>query len=346
MFSSRAEFWTLFLLAVIAGVGVSVPRLDNGTDAGAPEVVQNEEPAEEPVVEEPAVEEPVEEPAEIAPPIVQTMRFDGATGVVSGTAMPGADVMIKYGDEVVASGQADADGNYAMTFDYETPAEGGILQLVQIDPDGNEIPAEEALTVLPLDDGDTTTATLTDEGVEVEPSVPEVQELALGNMSYGSNTPWVLGGSAAANAVIDLFVDGEKIGTTNADENGNWTYQGEGVQPGTYELGLAQNGEAPITQSITLKDEPVEVTQSDGSADGSSDGASTGGEAATTAPTVTVGDREYVVQRGDSLWRIAERFYGEGQGYRYTEIFDENSPEIRNPDLIYPEQNLDIPKGN
>ncbi len=51
--------------------------------------------------------------------------------------------------------------------------------------------------------------------------------------------------------------------------------------------------------------------------------------------------RTYVVQRGDSLSKIAKQFYG-GYG-RWPEIYDANRDKIDNPELIYPGQELIIP---
>lgn len=48
-----------------------------------------------------------------------------------------------------------------------------------------------------------------------------------------------------------------------------------------------------------------------------------------------------IVARGDNLWRISRRVYG--QGLRYTVIYGANSPQIRNPDLIYPGQVFVLP---
>jgi nucleoid-associated protein YgaU len=48
------------------------------------------------------------------------------------------------------------------------------------------------------------------------------------------------------------------------------------------------------------------------------------------------------VQRGDSLWRISTTVYGEGT--RYTQLYDANASQIRDPDLIYPGQVLVVPK--
>lgn len=53
----------------------------------------------------------------------------------------------------------------------------------------------------------------------------------------------------------------------------------------------------------------------------------------------------YVVQTGDTLWRIAEHFYGKGHGDKYTQIFEANRPMLSDPDKIYPGQSLRVPHG-
>ncbi len=50
----------------------------------------------------------------------------------------------------------------------------------------------------------------------------------------------------------------------------------------------------------------------------------------------------YEVKRGDSLWKIAERFYNQGE--KWIRIFEANTEKIKNPDLIYPYQRFTIPK--
>jgi nucleoid-associated protein YgaU len=51
----------------------------------------------------------------------------------------------------------------------------------------------------------------------------------------------------------------------------------------------------------------------------------------------------YTVQKGDTLWRIAETHYGKGQGAKYTEIVKANTPPVKDPDLIQPGWVLRIP---
>lgn len=49
----------------------------------------------------------------------------------------------------------------------------------------------------------------------------------------------------------------------------------------------------------------------------------------------------YEVKKGDSLWKIAEHFYGDGSLYK--KIFEANRDVLKNPDLIHPGQKLRIP---
>jgi nucleoid-associated protein YgaU len=49
----------------------------------------------------------------------------------------------------------------------------------------------------------------------------------------------------------------------------------------------------------------------------------------------------HVVVTGDTLWKIAETYYGNGA--RYEEIFEANKPMLTHPDKIYPGQRLRIP---
>ena len=49
----------------------------------------------------------------------------------------------------------------------------------------------------------------------------------------------------------------------------------------------------------------------------------------------------YTVQKGDCLWNIAKKFYGNGS--KYTKIYEANKDKIKNPNLIYPDQVLVIP---
>ena len=50
----------------------------------------------------------------------------------------------------------------------------------------------------------------------------------------------------------------------------------------------------------------------------------------------------YVVVKGDSLSKIAQRAYGDARKWR--KIYEANKDLIKDPDLIYPGQSLRIPE--
>ncbi|MDQ8031165.1 peptidoglycan-binding protein LysM [Bordetella genomosp. 1] len=49
------------------------------------------------------------------------------------------------------------------------------------------------------------------------------------------------------------------------------------------------------------------------------------------------------VQKGDTLWKVAEAAYGKGHGDKYKQIFEANKPMLSDPDKIYPGQVLRVP---
>ena len=63
---------------------------------------------------------------------------------------------------------------------------------------------------------------------------------------------------------------------------------------------------------------------------------------AASEPVATSGSgKTYVVVNGDSLSKIAKREYGDATKWR--RIYEANKDLIRDPDLIYPGQELKVP---
>jgi len=60
---------------------------------------------------------------------------------------------------------------------------------------------------------------------------------------------------------------------------------------------------------------------------------------------ITVADESvyarHTVASGETLGKIAKHYYGDAM--KYKEIFEANSDILKNPDLIYPDQELVIP---
>lgn len=60
-----------------------------------------------------------------------------------------------------------------------------------------------------------------------------------------------------------------------------------------------------------------------------------------TAPEARTGGRTHVVEKGESLWAIAERYYGNGN--EWPRIHEANRERIEDPDVIHPGWELTIP---
>jgi len=54
------------------------------------------------------------------------------------------------------------------------------------------------------------------------------------------------------------------------------------------------------------------------------------------------GMRKHTVQSGETLWKIASQYYGDGSNY--MKIFEANAGLLQHPDHIEPGQELLIPK--
>ena len=65
-----------------------------------------------------------------------------------------------------------------------------------------------------------------------------------------------------------------------------------------------------------------------------------GSSSTAPAPAAAAG-RTYTVVKGDSLSKIAKQFYGSAG--QWKKIYEANKDLIKNPDLIYPGQTIQIP---
>ena len=66
------------------------------------------------------------------------------------------------------------------------------------------------------------------------------------------------------------------------------------------------------------------------------------GSSSTAPEAERAGERTYEVQEGDTLWAIADRFYGDGT--KWPRIHEANRDRIDDPDVIQPGWELTIPE--
>jgi nucleoid-associated protein YgaU len=140
--------------------------------------------------------------------------------------------------------------------------------------------------------------------------------LALDVIQYDAAGKVQLLGRAEPETRIDIYLDDRLAGSGAADGSGGWSVTlHQSVPQGKYRLRLeAVDGRGRTLAQLAIAFN--RVAPPDG--------------------TVAVD-----IQPGNNLWRIAQHAYGEG--LRYTEIYQANRKQIRDPNLIYPGQVFAVP---
>ena len=184
-----------------------------------------------------------------------------------------------------------------------------------------------------------------------------------------------LRGTAPADRTIAVYLDNAFAGAVTADKSGKWSYQVDkklGGSQHTFRADLISAETSRVLARAEVTFEPARPEQlaaaalppKTAAAPQSAAAAPTAGATAaksarssTTETTHTPAKpvqtaarrksrkakgRAVIVRRGDTLWDIAERRYG--RGYRYTRIYRTNKGQIRDPNLIYPNQRIILPK--
>lgn len=260
--------------------------------------------------------------------------------VIAGRAQPNAEITVMQGDKVIGRVRADKRGEWVLI--PETPIAPGShsLTIVSRRADGTEVSSDQSVVVVVPDRGKDVAGNETEKPAgslalavpKKEGDAPVVLQspggvgnagLSLNAIDYGkSGEKLGLSGRAPAGAEVRVYLDNKFIGRATADEKGVWRLNpGIQIPPGLYRMRVDRvDKQGKVVARVELpfsRAEPVRDL-----AEG----------------TVVF------VQPGNSLWRLARRSYG--QGLRYTEIYQANKDQIRDPDLIYPGQVFVLPKLN
>jgi len=279
----------------------------------------------------------VAQPPAPVPPSFDVVKV-GPTGtaVIAGRAEPGAKVIVRDGDKAIGEVTADRRGEWVLIPEQPIGAGNRLLSAEASNPGtGATVKSEEtvALSISPAAPaghaGETALAVVlphdSGRGARVlqlpdNASPGKPNSLSMETAEYDAQGRVVLSGRAAPGATVQIYLGNEPLATVTADAAGVWSATSSGaVPPGQLELRLdqlaaggrvAQRVALPFTQGAGIEPAP---------------------------------GQSYVVQRGNNLWRIAQRAYGAGT--RFVVIYSANPDQIRNPDKIYPGQIFKIPKS-
>ncbi|MFG6584805.1 LysM peptidoglycan-binding domain-containing protein [Sulfitobacter sp. 1A12779] len=198
----------------------------------------------------------------------------------------------------------------------------------------------ETTTPAPAEEPDTTAAPakppapapvlkFTAEGVErLDTAPPQVMtNVALDTIGYSDQGDVQLAGRAQPDTrEVRVYLNNNAVISLPVDQEGRWRGDLPNVDEGVYTLRvdeLSRGGDVTSRVETPFKRESPEVLA-----------AATEG---LTGPLSAV-----TVQKGDTLWAISRARYGDP--LLYVKVFEANSANIRDPDLIYPGQVFDLPE--
>jgi nucleoid-associated protein YgaU len=265
-------------------------------------------------------------PAAPLTPSFDVVRID-AKGqmVMAGRAQPGATVFILDGDKEIGRVHADAHGEWLYV--PNVPVTPGTRQfsLKSTLPGSKEERISENVVVMevPERNGEVLVVEQSRAGgnsrvLQGPNAAPDVSGLAIEAVDYDAAGKFSVGGKAQAGGVIQLYLDNAFVGRAEIGADGTWH-----LDPTTTmsvgqhtlradQIGANNNVLARVEMPFTLDPDQAQL-----------------------------GPGQVTIIKGNSLWRIARRVYG--QGPLYTVIYEANRDRIRNPDLIYPGQVFNVP---
>lgn len=281
-----------------------------------------------------------------APPLVKP-AFDvvnvDPTGetVVAGRAAPNAQVALLDAGKTLAQTKADADGSFVIVPPALAPGthsltvatgESGATQT------SNAIPV--AVPEPPSKAAAEPAATVAKAAPESRPSASAAsQRIAVQSIETRPGGRVVARGVADPNSTVRFYLSGAFVGDAKTGADGKWSLTiRHGVTPGPYALRADQI--SPASASVTARAEaPFDYAALNAAKPGADIA-----DAATSAADIVVDSvLTHHVEPGHTLWGISQKFYGDGS--RYQLIFEANTNQIRDPNLIYPGQTFVVPKS-
>ena len=186
-----------------------------------------------------------------------------------------------------------------------------------------EVAQPEAPTIVLADDSGITVL----QGAE-QPAVPSqspqvAANLVIDTITYDDSGEVALAGRGQGAGFARVYLDGRPVQTVQIAPDGTWRTPLPDVDAGVYRLRIDElDAEGTVTSRVETpfqREEPEVVAEAAG------------------RPNVVT------VQKGFTLWAIAEDRFG--SGIEYVRVYEANRDLIRDPDLIYPGQVFAIPEG-
>ena len=306
----RSYWFPMFcaLVVILMAVVVMVVKVNTPVKVIVP-------PVPEPVIQPVNTEKNIKK---ISKPSFDLVRIEpSGKMVIAGRTIAEGNVSIVMNHKIVATEHTNKNGEFVYNPINVYKPGNYVISLIDIT---RNIRSEDSVFVYISENGykNSVSLLMTKHGSKILQS-PELQEgdLIVSKIDYLTTGRMVVTGKALPRLRVSLTLNGKYLGFTRVSDYKNF---GMGVNIGKLEPGKQYK------INIRLHD---------------SEGTSIANvEHSFIMPKPTgENDTFYVVRRGDCLWVIARNFLR--KGILFTMIAEKNN--IKNPDLIYPEQSLKIP---
>lgn len=311
--SGLASYWFPILCAVIVVLIAVWVAFIRPTPTSTVVVV--------PDVPEPVVQTVEKTNTDTSVPMFDIVRIEpGGTIVVAGRWIPEQSVSIVINGEIVATERTDVNGEFVYSPTRAFDAGNYTISLIGVEKDAK---SEENVFIYISPRGyENSVSLLMDKDGSTLLQAPTLLtdgDLVVSKIDYLDTGRIVITGDALPRLRVSLSLDGKYLGFARVSDHKHF--------------GLG----ADVGQLKTGQEYQLAVRLHDG------DGRTIAQVNHTfTMPEMTGDDDTYyTVRRGDCLWIIARNFLR--RGVLFSIIADRNN--IENPDLIFPNQNLQIPTG-
>ncbi len=253
--------------------------------------------------------------------------------------------------EQTAVASTDTTSSGTGTAEPETAANGAAVSTAEASGQGASEETEVASTssgtapaaVATQDSGADVAQSGQNEPADVPAAAPDAPTVTVEAVESEKDKVFVAG-TGEPGSSVRVYVGDEFQGEAKVGSGGKWLIEGgKNISEGNVEVRADLIGEdgssVDARAAVTFEkeqDQQIVLTKVVASGEGAgADGQ--GAEVKKSLPVV-------IIRKGDNLWRISRRLYGEG--VRYTTIYKANQQQIRNPDLIYPGQVFLTPEGD
>ena len=336
----------LVVIVIAIALSYSVNQIDGESTKGGALSTNEETAATESEKEKlpPGEPSPSQLTKKFASPQFDVVRVNPlGDAVIAGRAEPGAVVTVRDGGRIIGVVTADERGEWVLVPKEPLPPGSRELTVVQQIGDGKTMTSEAIIVlVVPKKGEDIAGQSVRGESQPLAlkvpgegtgssrvlqvPSASDLTEppsagVSVDVVDYDDQGNIALAGRGESGAEIYVYLDNKLIGRVMVDKEGKWQLEPEQqIERGLYRLRADQHKDGAIIARIEL---PF----------------------SRSLPSVELSvGTTVIVQPGNSLWRIARRTLGRGMAF--TTIYEANSDQIRDPDLIYPGQVFTVPDTN